>query len=87
MASMLFLPLMASGTQHSLTISANQDNGKAVVMHEIVQAEQDQTERSDDEITKDIGVFDQVRKLIDGHKNLQKCALWARLGPENISRQ
>ena len=62
-----------------------QDNGKAVVMHEIVQAEQDQTERSDDEITKDIGVFDQVGKLIDGHKNLQKCALWARLWPENIS--
>lgn len=54
-------------------------------MHEIVQAEQDQTERSDDEITKDIGVFDQVGKLIDGHKNLQKCALWARLWPENIS--
>ena len=55
-----------------------QDNGKAVVVHEIIQAEQDQTERSDDQNAKEIRVFDQVGKLFDGHKNLQKCAPEAR---------
>ena len=47
-----------------------QDNGKTVVLYNAVQPLQKQTERSNDQNTEQFRIFDQVRKLIQGHKNL-----------------
>ena len=47
-----------------------QDNGDTVVLHDAVQPLQKQAERSNDQNTEQFRIFDQVRKLIQGHKNL-----------------
>ena len=47
-----------------------QDNGDTVVLHDAVQPLQQQAERSNDQNTEQFRIFDQVRKLIQGHKNL-----------------
>ena len=47
-----------------------QDNGNTVVLHDAVQPLQQQAERSNDQNTEQFRIFDQVRKLIQGHKNL-----------------
>ena len=47
-----------------------QDNGDTVVLHDAVQPLQQQAERSYDQDAEQFRIFDQVRKLIQGHKNL-----------------
>ena len=44
--------------------------GNTVVLYNAVQPLQKQAERSNDQNTEQFRIFDQVRKLIQGHKNL-----------------